>query len=368
MSGGNERRRVAIDLGERSYTIEIGHGILPRLGELRRSSWGDRPVAIITDGHVGPLYAAKTKEVLEREGPEPLVAQIPPGEVSKSFARAEELCDRLARGGLDRHGIVVALGGGVVGDLAGFVAAVFMRGVDYVQAPTSLLAAVDSSVGGKVAVNLPTGKNLAGAFHQPRNVVADVGTLATLPAREWGSGSAEVIKYGAILDEAFFSDLEKLPNGLSRAGSGELMRVIGRCCELKAEIVAEDEREQGRRSILNFGHTVGHALEAVSGYGRLLHGEAVAIGMCCESELGARLGLTPPETVGRLRSLIEAWGLPSRIPPGPDDAELLEAMGRDKKTVGGILRCALLENLGRCRTASEVPAEAVQEVLRVCRQ
>lgn len=368
MDSGNATRRVMIDLGERSYAIDIGRGILAGLGRIRGGEWGGRPAAMVTDSRVGALYRRDAAAAVAAGGPDPLVLEVAPGEPSKSFAEAERLCDTLARSGFDRRGVIVALGGGVVGDLAGFVAAVFMRGVDYVQAPTSLLAAVDSSVGGKVAVNLPSGKNLAGAFYQPRHVLADLSTFATLPDREWGCGSAEVIKYGAILDAGFLADLESLPPRLRTADASDLAGVVARCCELKAGVVAEDEREQGRRSILNFGHTVGHALEAVAGYGRLLHGEAVAIGMCCEAELGVRLGITSEESARRLRRLIERWGLPSRIPADLDAADLVQAMRRDKKAVGGDLRFSFIETLGRCRTASDAPVDEVREVLRVCRQ
>ncbi len=368
MESASGERTVSLDLGDRAYEIVVGAGIGGRLTSFWTQEMAGRDAVVITDDRVGPLYAGAVRERIEAAGARSILLQVPAGETSKSFARVEDLCDRMARARIGRSAAVVALGGGVVGDLAGFVAAVYMRGVDFVQVPTTLLAMVDSSVGGKVAVDLESGKNLAGAFHQPRFVLADLAMLRTLPRREWLCGASEVAKYGAIMDEAFFRRLESLPEGLPETGEEGLAGIVAHCCELKAEVVRGDERESGRRAILNFGHTIGHALENLLGYGRLLHGEAVAVGMCCEAELGRRIGWTGGEDVRRIRRLLDRWGLPTRIPADADPEALIDRMRRDKKAAGGRIRFSLLKGIGTCEVTGDPPEDLLGEVLRVCRE
>src|SRR5271163_689954 len=269
-------RTVAVSLGLRSYPIFIGGNLLPKLGRQCAKFRLGRRCAIISDRNVARRYAKKAMASLRAAGFDPVLITVPAGESSKSLQTVQTCCDQLARHRLERKSFIVALGGGVVGDLAGLVAAVYLRGIDFVQAPTTLLAQVDSSVGGKVGVNLPAGKNLVGAFYQPRFVLCDLNALATLPMRQFRSGLAEVIKYGIIRDAALFGRLEKDLGLLLKRDPAALAATVARCCEIKAEIVARDEREGGVRAILNFGHTIGHALEAISGYGKFLHGEAIA--------------------------------------------------------------------------------------------
>src|SRR5262245_31089173 len=282
-------RVVNVELAERSYPILIGRGLLARLGrECRKLSLGER-CAIITDGNVGPRYAKTAAQRLRKAGFEPVVVTVPPGETSKRWDVVQQCYDRLAAHRLERQSFVVALGGGVVGDLAGFVAATYLRGIVFVQVPTTLLAQVDSSVGGKVGINLKAGKNLVGAFHQPRLVLCDLDTLRTLPAREFRSGLGEVIKYGVICDAELFAKLEREMPKILKMVPAVLTEIVARCCEIKAEVVREDETESGLRAILNFGHTIGHAIENSVGYGRYLHGEAIAIGQVAATLLSAVL-------------------------------------------------------------------------------
>ncbi len=348
--------RVRVSLGARSYEIVIGRGLLARAGEfLAPLALGQRGV-IVCDSHTEPLYGRPLQSVLP--GTEMLT--IPAGEGSKSLTQTAAVLERMTGLGLDRKSFVIALGGGVVGDLAGFVAAIYLRGIAFVQVPTTLLAQVDSSVGGKVGVNLPQGKNLVGAFYQPRLVLADVDVLRTLPQRELKAGLAEVIKYGAIRDAEFFRELEEgLPVG---------PRMVRRCCEIKAEVVGADETETtGERAILNFGHTVGHALEAIGEYGRWLHGEAIAIGMCVAAELSVKRGGLPAAEAARLRALLAQTGLPVRVPAEIGLAELLPAMRLDKKAQAGRLRVVLLRRLGEAFVSDAVTEADLEEALHVCR-
>lgn len=364
-SGKIERVRVA--LGERSYDIVIGEGLLQQADVFLRPLGLGRRCLIISDTHVAPLYASSLMEVLRRGGYEPAMLTVPAGEASKSLRQAERLLEKLPGLRLDRQSFVVALGGGVVGDLAGFVAATYLRGIAFVQAPTSLLALVDSSVGGKVGVNLPQGKNLVGAFYQPRLVIADTATLKTLPKRELRSGFAEVIKYGAIADAAFFRWLEREYRQVLQLNSEALRKVVKRCCELKAKVVSADERESGLRAILNYGHTVGHAMEALVEYEGLLHGEAVAAGMCCAACLSVKHGGLKRAEACRLRDLIRASGLPTRLGRRFSPEALREAMRLDKKARGGKVRFVLLKRLGAAVVSDEVSDADVEEVLNVCR-
>jgi len=364
-TGKTERVRVA--LGERSYDIFIGDNLLDRAGELLQSlSLGKRGV-VISDDNVAPIYAARLREALRRSGYDIELLTVPAGEASKSLRQASRVLEKLPSLRLDRQSFVVALGGGVVGDLAGFVAATYLRGIAFVQVPTSLLALVDSSVGGKTGVNLPQGKNLVGAFYQPRLVIADTATLKTLPKRELRSGFAEVIKYGAISDGAFFRWLERDYRRLLRLESASVRKAVRRCCELKAQVVSADEHESGLRAILNFGHTVGHAMEALVEYEGLLHGEAVAAGMCCAACLSVkRAGLKKADAM-RLRALIKASGLPTHLGAQFTAEELIVAMRLDKKARAGKVRFVLLKRLGGTVLSDQVTDADVEEVLHVCR-
>jgi len=339
-----DRLVVPVPLAERSYEIHVVSGDPDRFGPFVAAALGGRlgrGALIVSDEQTRRL-AAPYQAALERLGLETGTAVVPAGEASKSIERAVDLIDLLIDRRADRRGLVVAVGGGVVGDLAGFVAATFARGVPLVMVPTTLLAQVDSSVGGKVAVNRPKAKNIVGAFHQPAGVWIDTQTLESLPIRELRCGLAEVIKYGVILDASFLDGLERDLEALLEREAEPTRRVVAHCCRLKAGVVAEDEREQtGRRAVLNFGHTIGHAIEAVAGYaGDFRHGEAVAVGMIAEARLAERLGWIGPEATDRLRSLIDRAGLPTRA-PGLDPAALLRAMRLDKKNQAGRIRFVL---------------------------
>src|SRR6266478_4644580 len=287
-------RIVKVPLGDRSYRILIGRGLLSRLGvECSRLQLGRR-CAIISDRNVAPRFSKIVQRSLEKAGLQSFLITVPAGETAKSMKTLQSCYDQLAKHRLERNSFIIALGGGVVGDVAGFVAASYLRGIAFVQAPTTLLAQVDSSVGGKVGVNLKAGKNLVGAFYQPRLVLCDLQTLRSLPQRQFRSGLAEVIKYGIIYDAGFFTKLEQNLAKLFKQEPEMLAHVVARCCEIKAEVVGQDEKESGLRAILNFGHTIGHAIEAISGYGAFLHGEAISIGQVAAARLSAR-GLGLPE-------------------------------------------------------------------------
>lgn len=349
---------VKVNLGERSYDIRIQSGILAELGvQCRRLGLGQR-CGLITDSHVAGYYAMAAEDSLCGAGFEPVRITVPPGETSKQLRYARQCYDELARHRLERSSFIVALGGGVVGDLAGFVAATYLRGIDLIQVPTSLLAQVDSSVGGKVGINLKAGKNLVGAFHQPRLVLCDLDSLNSLPARELRAGLAEVIKYGIIFDAAFFRRLEKVMPKLLARETTALKEIVARCCAIKAEIVGQDEKEGGLRAILNFGHTIGHAIEATAGYGEFLHGEAIAIGQVLAAQLShSRLGL-PAKSVDRIRNLLAACELPISLPPQTSPRKLLRAMQLDKKVRGGEIKFVLARRLGRVEFG--LPVEAAQ--------
>lgn len=349
-------RTVTVPLGTRSYQIKIGTGLLSRLGtECARLGLGRR-CAIISDTNVAPYYARAVHHHLAHAGFDPLLITVPAGETAKSLKTVQACYHRLARERFERKSFIVALGGGVVGDLAGFVAATYLRGIPFVQVPTTLLAAVDSSVGGKVGVNLPAGKNLVGAFYQPRLVLCDLDTLKTLPPREFRSGLAEVIKYGIIFDAPLFKRLERDLPALLKREPKLLTAVVARCCEIKAHVVRHDETESGLRAILNFGHTVGHALEAISHYGKFLHGEAISIGQVAAAQLSAQLlGLKPVE-VERITELFRRAGLPIRTPlNAPQRRKLLTAMTLDKKVSGGEVKFVLARKIGQVEFGQKVP-------------
>jgi 3-dehydroquinate synthase len=352
-------RTIEVALGERRYPIRIGSGLLDDPAAWRDAPRG-RHVLVVTDAHVAPLYLDRVRAGLAPLAHDALV--LPAGEAAKTLANAERIFGALATLGANRDGTIVALGGGVIGDLAGFAAACWMRGIDFVQMPTTLLAMVDSSVGGKTGVNVDAGKNLVGAFHQPRAVIADIATLATLPPREYAAGLAEVVKYGAIGDESFFAWLEVNANALLAHDADALAEAIAFSCAYKAGVVARDERETGERALLNFGHTFGHALEAERGYGELLHGEAVAIGMVVAATLSARLGRAPAEDADRLARLLSQFGLPTTLPAADADA-LLARMRLDKKNLGGRIRLILWRGIGNAEIAPDIDEAAIREVL-----
>jgi 3-dehydroquinate synthase len=357
-------RIVNVPLGERSYVIKVGPGLLDALGrEGGRLQLGKR-CAIISDRNVAPLFGNRVKESLARAGFEAEVVVVPAGEKSKAVKFVEKCYDELAAHRLERKSFVVALGGGVVGDLAGFVAATYLRGIPFVQVPTTLLAQVDSSVGGKVGVNLKAGKNLVGAFHQPRLVLCDLDTLQKLPMREYRAGLAEVIKYGIIYDPELFENLERHMEKLLRREPNVLADVIARCCEIKAEVVAQDETESGLRAILNFGHTIGHALEAISHYGKYLHGEAISIGQVAAAKLsGEVLGL-PEKEIERIKKLFDRAALPTKIALNQSQRKkLFAAMKLDKKVSAGEIKFVLARAVGKVEFGQTVPNVSIEKVL-----
>lgn len=357
-------RIVKVPLGNRSYAIKIGGGLLGRLGdECARLKLGNR-CAIITDTNVGRRYARPAFDSLAKAGFSPSLVILSPGEATKHPKSASVCYERLADHRLERKSFIVALGGGVVGDVAGFVAATYLRGVTFVQVPTTLLAQVDSSVGGKVGVNLKAGKNLIGAFYQPRLVLCDLETLRTLPEREYRAGLAEVIKYGIIYDAALFARIERDLPKLLRRDAKTLADIVARCCEIKAKVVGQDETESGLRTILNFGHTIGHALEAISHYGRYLHGEAIAIGQVAAAKLSARvLGLRARE-VERISDLFQRANLPISVKLNASQRQrLFAAMRLDKKVSDGEIKFVLAKQIGRVVWGQKVPDPLITQTI-----
>jgi len=357
-------RTVSVQLGSRSYAIKIAPGLLQKLGgECARLKLGGR-CAIITDANVGKRFAKTAYESLANAGFETILITVPSGETAKSLKTVQTCYDQLAAHRLERKSFIVALGGGVVGDLAGFVAATYLRGIDFIQAPTTLLAQVDSSVGGKTGVNLRAGKNLVGAFYQPRLVLCDLDALKTLPEREFRAGLAEVIKYGIISDAKLFAQLERdLPKILKRE-TKILSGIIARCCEIKAEVVGKDETEAGLRAILNFGHTIGHAIENSSGYGKFLHGEAIAIGQVAAAKLSQKILSLPQRDVGRIENLFARAGLPTQIKLNPARCQkLFAAMSLDKKVSGGEIKFVLAKKIGKVIWGQKVPQGLIEEIL-----
>lgn len=358
---------VQVRLGARAYDIKVGAGALARAGA-EIAALSPSRVAVVTDENVAALHLPALATSMTHAGLAHDTIVLPPGEQTKTFAQLGDLCARLLDLKLDRMGLVVALGGGVVGDLAGFAAAILKRGVGFVQIPTTLLAQVDSSVGGKTAVDMPQGKNLVGAFHQPLLVLADTAVLDTLPPRELRAGYAEVVKYGLLGDAAFFSWLERMGPAVLSGDASARTHAIVTSCTMKAGIVARDERETGERMLLNLGHTFGHALEAVLGFSEtLLHGEAVAAGCVLAFRLSERLALCPPGAANRVAAHFAATGLPATLhgiaglPRDPD--ALIAAMAQDKKAAGGRLRFILARGIGQAFVADDVPADAVRAVL-----
>ena len=357
-------QRVQVELAARSYEILIGRGLLAQLGKRCHELGLGKRCAIITDSNVAPHYGLETLGILGAAGFDPFLVTIPAGEKSKSLQRVGDCYAALAKERLERKSFIVALGGGVVGDLAGFVAASYLRGIPFVQIPTTLLAQVDSSVGGKTGINLPAGKNLVGAFYQPRLVICDLATLDTLPAREFSAGMAEVIKYGIIYDAPFFRRLEKQLDAAKKRDPATLAKIIARCCAIKADEVSQDETETGLRAILNFGHTMGHALEAISGYGAYLHGEAISIGQVWAAQLSQRvLGLKEREVM-RIRDLLARAGLPVTVQLNAKQKEkLFAAMKLDKKVSQGEIKFVLAKAIGKVEFGCKVAEAEVRALL-----
>jgi len=356
-------KKVRVGLGEKSYDILIGYP-LDEIGRtLKKYTEGIKSL-IVTNPTVGEYYLKTVDRSLQEAGFQVFVAQVPDGEEHKCLAEVSKLYARCVEYRLERESIIVGLGGGVIGDLAGYVAATFMRGLPIVQVPTTLLAQVDSSVGGKVAVNLPEGKNLVGSFYQPLLVYIDLAVLKTLPPQEMEAGMAEVIKYGIILDKNFFEYLEENIGRLIELNSQVLETVVARCCGLKAEVVEKDEKERGLRAILNFGHTLGHALEALTDYKKYKHGEAVAIGMVGACRIAEEMGMLQKEARDRIEHLIGKVGLPGRIGLELSVDSIIKVFSLDKKVRAGKIRFVLPERIGRVVVRNDVPEDVVRDVVR----
>lgn len=358
---------ISVGLGTRAYDIHVGAGLLARAGELLKP-FAKGVVPVVTDSHVAEIHLQPLLAVLEQAGINARPIVMAPGEGSKSFAGLEKLCGELLDLEVDRKGLIVALGGGVMGDLTGFAAGILKRGVAFAQIPTTLLSQVDSSVGGKTAINAAQGKNLVGLFYQPRIVIADTALLATLPRRELLAGYAEVVKYGALGDADFFNWLEANAAKAMAGDESALVKAVAHSCQMKADIVARDERETGDRALLNLGHTFGHALEAATGFSsRLNHGEGVAIGMALAFQLSVKLGLCPGQDADRFIRHLKAVGLPAAIADIPGSRasadELVAHMAHDKKVSDGKLTFILLRGLGQAFVTRDVPLDAVKTVL-----
>jgi len=352
------QQTVRVDLADRAYDIVVGEGLLCEVGRFVADRSRATLAAVMTDSNVAPLYAERVKESLDAACVKSMALEIEAGEPSKAPAVAVRLWNELLAAGADRKSCVIALGGGVVGDLAGFVAATFGRGIDFFQVPTSLLAMVDSSVGGKVGVNLPAAKNIVGAFWQPKSVLIDTAALDTLPRREYLAGLSEVVKYGVIMDADFFGYLEEFSEAILARDPAAVANIVARSCRLKADVVEADETEvTGRRAILNYGHTFGHAVESVTGYGTVLHGEAVSIGMTAAGRLAVAKTLWDETSLDRQTRLLARLGLPIETPPGLDPHRLLAAMHKDKKATAGRISFVLPTRLGASRLFDDVSDE-----------
>ena len=353
---------LTVDLGDRSYPIHIGTGLLDRV-DLITPYLAQKRVAVVTNTIVGPLYLERLSRTLESAGVSVLPIVLPDGEEYKDWETLNLIFDALLQNRAERKTTLIALGGGVIGDMTGFAAASYQRGVPFIQVPTTLLSQVDSSVGGKTGINHPLGKNMIGAFYQPRLVLADTDTLKTLPARELSAGLAEIIKYGLIWDAEFFNWLEANMEKLRALDAGAISHAIYRSCEIKAQVVAQDERESGIRALLNLGHTFGHAIEAGMGYGNWLHGEAVGAGMVLAARVSQRMGLINLADLTRAEALIARAGLPVEA-PALGVGKYLDYMGVDKKVEGGKIRFVLLKNIGEAFVTGDVPEADLQQTLK----
>ena len=354
--------QVSVDLGDRGYTIYIGENLFTRAGEILKRGGVSGKVMVITNPTVGDLYSDDLYKGLGEEGFEVSSEVVPDGEEYKTLESAKKLYDSLVDNRMDRDSTVVALGGGVIGDLAGFVAATFKRGLPFVQVPTTLLAQVDASVGGKVAVDHPRGKNMIGSFYQPRCVLISLNVLETLPAREMKGGLAEVIKYGVIRDRHLFEFVEEHLDQLLARETDATHHIVKRSCEIKASVVGRDERDQGLRTILNYGHTIGHAIEAAAAYRQYRHGEAVAIGMICATDIAVRLKFASIETLEKITALIERTKLPTSIKDLCAD-EIMNFLFHDKKVHQGKIRFVLPKRIGDVVITDTVPQELIKEIL-----
>lgn len=355
-------QKIRVELGSRSYNIMIDAMVLKDIGETLKKFEFSSKVALISNPTVYELYGKTVSGSIKDSGYDLLEVLIPDGEEYKSLTYAEKIYEALLKAKLDRKSALIALGGGVIGDITGFAASTYMRGIDFIQVPTTLLAQVDSSVGGKTGVNHPLGKNMIGAFWQPRLVWVDSATLRTLPQREFLSGLGEVIKYGVIWDEEFFVYLETNRDKILQLDPGALTHIIRRSCEIKSEVVSKDERESGLRAVLNYGHTIGHAIETITGYKKYLHGEAVSIGMHLEAKLSHQVGLIDSIDVLRIKDLIDSYKLPSEMPGEIKINDLMEMMQIDKKTVGGKMHFVLPEKVGSVRIHDDITAENIKKL------
>jgi 3-dehydroquinate synthase len=356
----SEPLSVRVDLGARSYDVLIGYGLLSRTGSYAAELLGRKKCVIVTDSNVGPLYAETVRQSLWEAGIATTVITVNAGENSKCMSVVEDVCRQMLRAGLDRKAFLVALGGGVIGDLAGFAASIFLRGIPFIQIPTTVLSQVDSSVGGKTGVNTPEGKNLLGTFSQPALVLADVSTLSSLPSREYAEGFAEIIKHAAIRDPLMFESIQEVAEG-----SGDLAELVRRNVAIKARIVEEDEHElTGTRALLNFGHTIGHAVEASAGYGELLHGEAIALGMVAAASLSCQISGLPPVARGKIVNLIKRFNMPTRLPDGMGVETILGHMKHDKKFSEGKIRFVLLRTLGDAFVSKDVTEENIVSAIK----
>lgn len=357
--------KVNVALGERSYNIHIGASILAQANTILSGQKIGKNCLVVSNETVFALYGRPLCSSLSRQGFNLQLSLVEDGETVKSINWLHKLYDAAVEARLERNSAVIALGGGVIGDLAGLAAATYMRGVPLIQIPTTLLAQVDSSIGGKVAINHPKGKNLIGTFYQPQVVIADLATLQTLPVRELKSGLAEVIKYGVIWDAAFFQYLEQNADQIFKYDFAVLQQVVVDSCTIKARVVAQDEKESGLREILNFGHSIGHALENMTDYTRYKHGEAVALGMLSEAGLAVKIGLFPQKELWRLLKLLERVGLPTALPPGLDVKHLVACMAHDKKNKNGMLRFILPTAIGQVQAYDFTPEQTRQYLLQV---
>ena len=355
-------QRLAIDLDERSYEILIGLDLRKKVGEFLKAVFRPSRVVIITHPSINSTYGEEVIANCLDQGWTTDIIEVPEGEVSKSLGQVEKLYDRLLELNCDRKSVLIALGGGVIGDLVGFVAATYQRGINFIQVPTTLLSQVDSSVGGKTGVNHPKGKNMIGAFYQPRLVVTDLQTLKTLPIKEYRAGLAEIVKYGVISDASFFEFLEKNYKDILNLNHDCLSYIIENSCAIKAKVVEKDERETHHRMILNFGHTLGHAIESLTGYSRFVHGEAVAIGMVRAAELSHSMGKCSKEVPRRLEALLKNLGLPVEMPK-LDPTAVIKSLYHDKKTMDNKIKFILVKEIGSIEIVEQVPESEILKII-----